>query len=150
MWRGKSLITGLWDTQILLGSRRLVCSDNYIPIFVCTDSQLKKSIKFHSDHFNAYSSSHCNGICIWRRTLSENLQCWTLSWGWGFYNLFSLLLLSFIVEHSFFCFVICVPCWPMIMNQARFFFQQLISGVSYCHAMVIEFPIPIHSLQLKL
>jgi len=25
------------------------------------------------------------------------------------------------------------------MLQARFFFQQLISGVSYCHAMVLEF-----------
>jgi len=36
------------------------------------------------------------------------------------------------------------------MIQARFFFQQLISGVSYCHAMVIEhFPL-FCSIQSKL
>lgn len=28
--------------------------------------------------------------------------------------------------------------WLWLLLQARFFFQQLISGVSYCHAMVFE------------
>ena len=36
----------------------------------------------------------------------------------------------------------------LIVLQARFFFQQLISGVSYCHAMVSK-QTPLHLLSLK-
>ena len=33
--------------------------------------------------------------------------------------------------------IFCMVSWLWFLVQARFFFQQLISGVSYCHAMVL-------------
>ncbi|KAH1072307.1 hypothetical protein J1N35_024635 [Gossypium stocksii] len=35
-------------------------------------------------------------------------------------------------------------------DEARYFFQQLISGVSYCHAMVTKIDFPIYCMNLKL
>lgn len=69
----------------------LVCvqgSGSYILLSFC--------LNFHPGHFNTNSSSHCYGICIWRRALWSNLQGRAFFWGWGFYAIWLLFLVSFI------------------------------------------------------
>lgn len=59
------------------------------------------------------------------------MQGRALHWGWGsWFN-----PLGFFFSSS--C-AISMVSWHWLLLQARFFFQQLISGVSYCHAMVFE------------
>jgi len=61
-------------------------------------------MKFHTGYLNTYSSGDCNGICIWRRALWENLQCWAFYWGWGSY-LFCLLILHLMIINLYFKYV---------------------------------------------
>lgn len=132
MWKGKSLITGHWGIPTLSGSERYAFSPSYY--------KLTSLWKFPNQtfpncigHFNTYSSGHCYGICIWRRAIWTHMQCWAVQRGWGSYPM-----------HCF-----CFQQQPRLLSnayclrlQARFFFQQLISGVSYCHTMVFESFLP--------
>lgn len=135
MFKEKSLIIGLWGTRTLLGLRRLVyhnlSSFNAIS-FVWRRLNSLLSLTNLIGHFDTYSSGYCNGICIRRRTFWENMQCRALQGGRGSYSyiLHSSLVFFFSILHIVYVLFLFV--------QARFFFQQLISGVSFCHAMVFE------------
>ena len=144
MSRGRLLITDLWSILTLLDLRRFATHFIFSHYFFGAGLLLVHSWWagiYNSGDFDTNSSGYCDGICFWWRAFWSNLQCWTLQRGWGsliFFSPFFLVFYFFKSSHSLQDCNILKLSESLFMLQARFFFQQLISGVSYCHSMVLK------------
>lgn len=92
-----------------------------------------KPKSFFSGLADTNTSSYSHGICCRWWAFWEDMQCGEIQRGWGrnILTLSSFLFTWYISKAS-----IWFNCGLSNLKQARFFFQQLISGVSYCHSMV--------------
>ena len=85
--------------------------------------------------FNAHTSCYCHGICCRWRAIWENHHSRAIQWRWGlFWPYIRPIVNPFPRPEPCLTNVMCSLCCKC--QQSRYFFQQLISGVSYCHSMV--------------